>query len=49
MARLETLVYDSDPDTSLSQMEHNLQTAIAIRRDIRVGSFSPDSTWLRPR
>lgn len=33
MARLETLVDDSDPDTSLSQMEHNLQTAEAIRRD----------------
>jgi inositol oxygenase len=33
MARLETLVDDSDPDTSLSQMEHNLQTAEAIRAD----------------
>jgi inositol oxygenase len=33
MERLETLVDDSDPDTSLSQMEHNLQTAEAIRRD----------------
>jgi len=33
MERLETLVDDSEPDTSLSQMEHNLQTAEAIRRD----------------
>ena len=33
MERLETLVDDSDPDTSLSQMEHNLQTAEAIRSD----------------
>src|SRR5579872_2481062 len=33
MDRLETLVDESDPDTSLSQMEHNLQTAEAIRRD----------------
>jgi len=33
MQRLETLVDDSDPDTSLSQMEHNLQTAEAIRAD----------------
>jgi len=33
MERLETLVDESDPDTSLSQMEHNLQTAEAIRRD----------------
>jgi inositol oxygenase len=30
---LNTLVDDSDPDTSLSQIEHNLQTAEAIRRD----------------
>ncbi|HEY4087769.1 MAG TPA: inositol oxygenase family protein [Bryobacteraceae bacterium] len=33
MDRLNTLVDDSDPDTSLSQIEHNLQTAEAIRRD----------------
>jgi inositol oxygenase len=33
MERLDTLVDDSDPDTSLSQIEHNLQTAEAIRRD----------------
>jgi inositol oxygenase len=33
MAKLDTLVDDSDPDTSLSQIEHNLQTAEAIRRD----------------
>jgi inositol oxygenase len=31
--KLNTLVDDSDPDTSLSQIEHNLQTAEAIRRD----------------
>ena len=30
---LNTLVDDSDPDTSLSQIEHLLQTAEAIRRD----------------
>ncbi|MCU0247392.1 MAG: inositol oxygenase [Bryobacter sp.] len=30
---LDTLVDDSDPDTDLSQIEHNLQTAEAIRAD----------------
>lgn len=30
---LDTLVDDSDPDTELSQLEHLLQTAEAIRRD----------------
>ena len=30
---LNTLVDDSDPDTDLSQINHNLQTAEAIRRD----------------
>jgi inositol oxygenase len=30
---LNTLVDSSDPDTDLSQIEHNLQTAEAIRRD----------------
>jgi inositol oxygenase len=30
---LNTLVDDSDPDTNLSQIEHNMQTAEAIRRD----------------
>jgi inositol oxygenase len=33
MELLNTLVDDSDPDTDLSQIEHNLQTAEAIRRD----------------
>jgi inositol oxygenase len=33
MERLNTLVDDSDPDTDLSQIEHNLQTAEAIRAD----------------
>jgi inositol oxygenase len=33
MEKLDRLVDDSDPDTSLSQIEHNLQTAEAIRRD----------------
>jgi inositol oxygenase len=33
MEQLDVLVDDSDPDTSLSQIEHNLQTAEAIRRD----------------
>ena len=33
MDYLSTLVDDSDPDTDLSQIEHNLQTAEAIRRD----------------
>jgi len=30
---LNTLVDDSDPDTDLTQIEHNLQTSEAIRRD----------------
>jgi len=33
MEKLEALVDDSDPDTDLSQMEHNLQTAEAVRRE----------------
>jgi inositol oxygenase len=33
MEFLNTLVDDSDPDTDLSQIEHNLQTSEAIRRD----------------
>jgi inositol oxygenase len=33
MEYLNTLVDDSDPDTDLSQIEHLLQTAEAIRRD----------------
>lgn len=33
MEMLNTLVDDSDPDTSLSQIEHLLQTAEAMRRD----------------
>jgi inositol oxygenase len=33
MEFLNTLVDDSDPDTSLSQIEHAMQTAEAIRRD----------------
>jgi inositol oxygenase len=33
MEFLNTLVDDSDPDTDLSQIEHNLQTAEAIRAD----------------
>jgi inositol oxygenase len=33
MEFLNTLVDDSDPDTNLSQIEHNLQTAEAIRKD----------------
>ncbi|GJJ13239.1 hypothetical protein Clacol_007490 [Clathrus columnatus] len=33
MELLNTLVDDSDPDTSLSQIEHLVQTAEAIRRD----------------
>jgi len=33
MQLLDTLVDNSDPDTSLSQIEHLLQTAEAIRRD----------------
>ena len=33
MEYLNTLVDDSDPDTDLSQLEHLLQTAEAIRRD----------------
>jgi len=33
MEMLNTLVDDSDPDTSISQIDHLLQTAEAIRRD----------------
>jgi inositol oxygenase len=33
MEHLNTLVDDSDPDTNLTQIEHNLQTAEAIRKD----------------
>jgi inositol oxygenase len=33
MEELNALVDDSDPDTDLSQIEHNLQTAEAIRAD----------------
>lgn len=33
MEMLNTLVDESDPDTNLSQIEHLLQTAEAIRRD----------------
>lgn len=33
MEELNLLVDDSDPDTDLSQIEHNLQTAEAMRRD----------------
>lgn len=33
MEHLNTLVDDSDPDTDLSQIEHNLQTAESMRRD----------------
>jgi len=33
MERLDKLVDDSDPDTDLSQIEHNLQTAEAMRAD----------------
>lgn len=33
MVELNKLVDDSDPDTDLSQIEHNLQTAEAIRAD----------------
>lgn len=35
MDQLETLVDDSDPDTDLSQIAHNIQTAEACRRDGR--------------
>ncbi|TFK39218.1 myo-inositol oxygenase [Crucibulum laeve] len=35
MEKLNTLVDDSDPDTDVSQIEHLLQTAEAIRRDGR--------------
>ena len=33
MQLLEELIDDSDPDTDLSQIQHALQTAEAIRRD----------------
>lgn len=33
MEKLNSLIDDSDPDTSLSQIEHLLQTAEALRRD----------------
>src|SRR5436190_15266741 len=37
---LDTLVDNSDPDTSLSQREHLLQTAEAIRADGHEGWFA---------
>jgi inositol oxygenase len=33
MEMLNTLIDESDPDTSVSQIDHLLQTAEAIRRD----------------
>jgi inositol oxygenase len=39
MEFLDTLVDDSDPDTELSQIEHLLQTAEAIRHDGKPGWF----------
>jgi inositol oxygenase len=39
MEYLNTLVDDSDPDTDLTQIEHLLQTAEAIRRDGRPAWF----------
>jgi inositol oxygenase len=33
MVMLDTLVDESDPDTDVSQLEHLLQTAEAMRRD----------------
>jgi inositol oxygenase len=39
MEFLNTLVDDSDPDTSLTQIEHLMQTSEAIRRDGRPGWF----------
>src|SRR5699024_10864814 len=33
MEKLDTLVDDSDPDTDLTQIQHLLQTAEAMRRD----------------
>jgi inositol oxygenase len=39
MEFLNTLVDDSDPDTELSQIEHLMQTAEAIRRDGRPSWF----------
>lgn len=34
--KLNTLIGESDPDTSLTQVEHLLQSVEAIRRDVRV-------------
>lgn len=39
MTQLDTLVDDSDPDTDLSQIFHNFQTAEACRRDNRPDWF----------
>jgi len=39
MEFLNTLVDDSDPDTSLTQIEHLMQTSESIRRDGRPGWF----------
>ena len=41
MEKLNTLIDESDPDTSLSQIEHLLQSAEAIRRDIVQGRMKP--------
>jgi len=39
MEKLNTLIDESDPDTSLTQIEHLLQSAEAIRRDGKPGWF----------
>jgi len=39
--KLEEIIDDSDPDTNLTQLQHGLQTAEAIRREY------PDEEWLQ--
>ena len=49
MEYLNTLVDDSDPDTDLSQIEHLMQTAEAIRGDGHPRWFDPHRPDPRPR
>ena len=49
MEKLNTLIDESDPDTSLTQIEHLLQAAEAMRKDgkprwMQLASFSTSST-----
>ena len=49
MEKLNTLIDESDPDTILSQIEHLLQSAEAIRSDGKPRWMQLDGTHPRPR